>query len=198
MKPVSSACTGAAPSSVTAAINAQRTAQFIPAMLRRTRTEWYSRSRATPSAGGRITASVNSQDRKALHVKSIALAATLTATVLCGVIGAASSADADPLNPRDPDYCGNSPDILRCAGQQSTYPNPAEMAYLNAIRGKFPPGSEAPRLAAGRAACLEFPKYPTSLIIDQVGVYLQLPKSTAGDVVDSARANICPSARSLS
>ncbi len=133
--------------------------------------------------------------RKALHVKTIALPAAVAAGVLAGLIGAASSAQADPLNPRDPDYCGNSPDILLCTQQQSTYPSPAEMAYLNAIRAKFPPGTEAPRLAAGRTACLEFPKHPTSLIVEQVSVYLQIPKSTAGEVVEAARTNICPPAK---
>jgi hypothetical protein len=126
-------------------------------------------------------------------VKSTALATALAASALAGLIGAASSAHADPLNPRDPDYCGNSPDILLCTAQQSTYPNAGEMAYLNAIRPQFPPGSEAPRLAAGRTACLEFPKHPTSLIVEQVSVYLQVPKPTASQVVDSAHANICPS-----
>lgn len=126
-------------------------------------------------------------------MKSTALATALAASVLAGLIGAASSAHADPLNPRDPDYCGNSPDILVCAGQQSTYPNAKEMAYLNAIRPQFSPGSEAPRLAAGRTACLEFSKHPTSLIVEQVSVYLQIPKPTAGQVVDAAHANICPS-----
>lgn len=135
--------------------------------------------------------------RKALDVKSTALAATLAAGVLAGLIGAASSAQADPLNPRDPDYCGNSPDILLCNEQKSTYPSPAEMAYLNAIRGKFPPGSEARRLAAGRTACLEFPKHPTSLIVEQVSVYLQISKPTAGEVVESARTNICPTVKTL-
>lgn len=130
-----------------------------------------------------------------MDVKSIALAATLAAGVLAGLIGAASSAQADPLNPRDPDYCGNSPDILLCTQQQSTYPSRAEMAYLNAIRGKFPPGTEARRLAAGRTACLEFPKHPTSLIVEQVSVYLQIAKPTAGEVVESARTNICPTAK---
>ncbi|MEZ0385315.1 MULTISPECIES: DUF732 domain-containing protein [Mycobacteriaceae] len=118
---------------------------------------------------------------------------TLAAAALAGLIGAASSAHADPLNPRDPDYCGNSADILLCAEQQSTYPNAGEMAYLNAIRGQFPPGSEAPRLAAGRTACLEFPKHPTSLIVEQISVYLQVPKQTASQVVDAAHAEICPS-----
>lgn len=70
------------------------------------------------------------------------------------------------------------------------------MAYLNAIRGKFPPGTEARRLAAGRTACLEFPKHPTSLIVDQVSVYLQIAKPTAGEVVESARSNICPTVKS--
>jgi hypothetical protein len=123
-------------------------------------------------------------------VKSTALATALAA--LAALIGVASSAHADPLNPRDPDYCGNSPDILLCAAQKSTYPNAGEMAYLNAIRPQFPPGSEAPRLAAGRTACLEFPKHPTSLIVEQVSVYLQIPKPAAGRVVDSAHSNICP------
>lgn len=128
-------------------------------------------------------------------MKSTALATTLAATALAGLLGAATSAHADPLNPRDPDYCGNSPDILLCTDQKSTYPNAGEMAYLNAIRGQFPPGSEARRLAAGRTACLEFPKHPTSLIVEQVSVYLQIPKPTAGQVVDSAHTNICPSVR---
>lgn len=126
-------------------------------------------------------------------MKSTALAATLAAGLLAGLIGAASSAHADPLNPRDPDYCGNSPDILLCNDQKSTYPSPAEMAYLNAVRGLFPPGSEARRLAAGRTACLEFPKYPRSLIVEQLSVYLQIAKPTAGDVVEAAHTNICPS-----
>lgn len=126
-------------------------------------------------------------------MKPTALAATVAATALAALLGAASPALADPLNPRDPDYCGNSPDILLCAEQKSTYPSPGEMAYLNAIRGQFPPGSEAPRLAAGRTACLEFPKHPTSLIVEQVSVYLQIPKPTAIAVVDSAHSNICPS-----
>lgn len=130
-------------------------------------------------------------------MKSTALGAALAAGVLAGLIGAAASAQADPLNPGDPDYCGNSADILVCADQQSTYPSAAEMAYLNAIRGQFPPGSEARRLAAGRTACLEFPKYPNSLIVDQVSVFLQVAKPTAGDVVESARTNICPSAKTL-
>ncbi|CAJ1497840.1 hypothetical protein MU0083_001777 [[Mycobacterium] kokjensenii] len=130
-------------------------------------------------------------------MKSIGLAAVLAASVLAGLIGTASSAQADPLNPRDPDYCGNSPDVLVCNDQKSTYPSPAEMAYLNAIRGKFPPGSEARRLAAGRTACLEFPKHPTGLIIDQVAVYLQIAKPLAGEVVEAARTNICPSATTL-
>lgn len=130
-------------------------------------------------------------------MKSTALGAALTAGVLAGLIGASASAQADPLNPRDPDYCGNSPDILLCTEQQSTYPSAAEMAYLNAIRGQFPPGSEARRLAAGRTACLESPKHPTSLIVEQVSVYLQIAKPTAVDVVDSARANICPSVKTL-
>lgn len=128
-------------------------------------------------------------------MKTTALAAGLAGSVLAGLIGAASLAQADPLNPRDPDYCGNSPDILLCNDQKSTYPSAAEMAYLNAIRGHFPPGSEARRLAAGRTACLEFPKYPTGLIVDQVSVYLQIAKPTAGDVVESARTNICPSVK---
>lgn len=128
-------------------------------------------------------------------MKSTALGAALAAGALAGLIAAASSAQADPLNPRDPDYCGKSPDILRCAEQQSTYPSPAEMAYLNAIRAKFPPGTEARRLAAGRTACLEFPKHPTSLITDQVAAYLQIPKPTAGEVVEAARTNICPSVK---
>lgn len=126
-------------------------------------------------------------------MKATALAAAVAATALAGLIGAASAAHADPLNPRDPDYCGNSPDILLCNDQKSTYPSPAEISYLNAIRGHFPPGSEARRLAAGRTACLEFPKFPTSLVVDQVSVYLQIPKPTAGDVVEAARTNICPS-----
>lgn len=126
-------------------------------------------------------------------MKSTALAATLAATVLAGLIGAASAAHADPLNPRDPDYCGNSPDILLCTDQKSTYPSPAEMAYLNAVRGFFQPGSEARRLAAGRTACLEFPKYPTGLIVEQASAYLQIAKPAAGDVVQAAHTNICPS-----
>jgi len=127
-------------------------------------------------------------------VKSTAFATALAAGLLAGLIGA-TSAQANPLNPRDPDYCGNSPDILLCTQQQSTYPSPAEMAYLNAIRGKFPPGTEARRLAAGRTACLEFPKHPTGLIVEQVSVYLQIAKPTAGEVVESARTNICPTAK---
>lgn len=123
-------------------------------------------------------------------MKATAMVAPLAAAALAGLI--AAPAHADPLNPRDPDYCGNSPDILRCAEQQSTYPNAKEMAYLNAVRGLFPPGSEARRLAAGRAACLEFPKHPTGLIVDQLSVYLQIPKPTAAQVVDSAHADICP------
>mgnify|MGYP007128597873 CR=1 FL=1 len=126
-------------------------------------------------------------------MNSTAVAATVAAGVLAGLIGTAASAQADPLNPRDPDYCGKSADILLCAQQQSTYPSPAEMAYLNDIRAKFPPGTEARRLAAGRTACLEFPKHPTSLIVEQVSVYLQIAKPTAGEVVDSAHSNICPS-----
>lgn len=124
-------------------------------------------------------------------MKATALVTALAAAALVGLIGA--PAHADPLNPRDPDYCGNSPDILLCTTQQSTYPNTREMAYLNAVRGQFPPGSEAPRLAAGRTACLEFPKHPSSLIVDQVSVYLQIPKPAAAQVVDAAHANICPS-----
>lgn len=116
---------------------------------------------------------------------------------MAGLIGAAALAQADPLNPRDPDYCGNSADILVCAEQQSTYPSAAEMAYLNAIRGQFPPGTEARRLAAGRTVCLESPKHPTSLIVDQVAVYLQIAKPTAGNVVEAARSNICPSVQTL-
>ncbi|MGV0627443.1 hypothetical protein [Mycolicibacter minnesotensis] len=130
-------------------------------------------------------------------MKSTALPAVLAASVLAGLFGATASAHADPLNPRDPDYCGNSADILLCAQQQSTYPSAAEMAYLNAIRGQFPPGSEARRLAAGRTACLEFPKHPTGLIVDQVSVYLQIPKPTAGAVVEAARTNICPKVEAL-
>lgn len=126
-------------------------------------------------------------------MKSTAVAMALAASVLFGLLGAASSAHADPLNPRDPDYCGNSPDILLCNDQKSTYPSPAEMAYLNSIRGLFAPGSEARRLAAGRTACLEFPKYPTSLITDQVTAYLQITKPTAETVVAAAHSNICPS-----
>lgn len=126
-------------------------------------------------------------------MKSTALATALATSVLFGIFGAASTAHADPLNPRDPDYCGNSPDILLCNDQKSTYPSPAEMAYLNAIRGLFPPGSEARRLALGRTACLEFPKYPTSLITEQASAYLQIPRPTAETVVAAAHSNICPS-----
>ena len=112
----------------------------------------------------------------------------------CGVvlIAAMPAAHADPLNPHDPDYCGSSADILYCADSLSTYPNAQEMAYLNAIRGMFPPGSEARRLAAGRAACLEFPRYPAPLIVEQIAAYLQIPTRTAAQVVDVAHANICP------
>lgn len=132
--------------------------------------------------------------RKALEVKPTALATALAAGALAGLIGAAS-ASADPLNPRDPDYCGDSPDILVCTEHLSTYPSPEEMAYLNAIRGKFPPGSEARRLAAGRTACLEFPKHPRSLIVEQLSVYLQVANPTAAEVVEAAHANICPSVK---
>lgn len=107
-------------------------------------------------------------------------------------LAAAAPVLADPLNPRDPDYCGNSPDILFCTEHRSTYPSPGESAFLTDIRGRFPPGTEARRLAAGRAVCLELPSHPTSLITDQVAVYLQIPKPVAGQVVDSARTNICP------
>ena len=126
-------------------------------------------------------------------MKSTALATALAASVFAGLIGAASSAQADPLNPRDPDYCGNSPDILLCNDQKSTYPSPAEMAYLDSIRGLFPPGTEARRLAAGRTACLEFPKYPKSLSTEQTSAYLQITRPTAETVVAAAHSNICPS-----
>ncbi|WP_250149507.1 hypothetical protein [Mycolicibacter acidiphilus] len=105
---------------------------------------------------------------------------------------AVAPAHADPLNPRDPDYCGNSADILFCTERRSTYPNAGESAFLTDIRGFFPPSSEAPRLAAGRAICLELPSHPTSLIVQQTAVYLQIPNPTADRVVDAARSNICP------
>lgn len=119
-------------------------------------------------------------------------AAAATAGVALGALIAAAPAFADPLNPRDPDYCGNSSDILFCTEHRSTYPSPGETAFLTDIRGRFPPGTEARRLAAGRAVCLELPSHPRSLITDQVAVYLQVPTPVAGQVVDSARANICP------
>lgn len=130
-------------------------------------------------------------------MKATARAAALTAAVLAGVVGVTSPVQADPLNSRDPDYCGNSPDILLCNDQKSTYPSAAEMAYLNAIRPKFPPGSEARRLAAGRTVCLELPKYPTNLIVEQVAAYLQIAKPTAVEVIESAHTNICPAAKTL-
>lgn len=107
--------------------------------------------------------------------------------------GLIAPAHADPLNPRDPDYCGRSPDILLCTERQSTYPSADEVTFLNDIRGRVPGYNEARRLAAGRAVCLELPSQPTSLLVEQVAAYLQIPKPTAGAVVDSARANICPS-----
>src|SRR5690625_4839984 len=151
MKPASSACAGAPPA--TAPVAAQATAsaamnqagQPIPAMLRppaRCTVTGIGSTAATPPGGSRTNVSVSVENRQALAVKSTALATTVAATALAGLIGAASSAHADPLNPRDPDYCGNSPDILLCTEQKSTYPSPGELAYLNAIRGWFPPRSE--------------------------------------------------------
>lgn len=116
----------------------------------------------------------------------------LAAATAGAALISAAPALADPLNPRDPDYCGNSPDILFCTEHLSTYPSPGETAFLTDIRGHFPPGTEARRLAAGRAVCLELPSHPTSLLTEQVAVYLQIPNQTAGQVVDAARANICP------
>ena len=138
-----------------------------------------------------VTASVSDDDRKATEVKATALAATVAGIALGALIGPAA-AHADPLNPRDPDYCGNKEDILFCTSHLSTYPNAGESAYLTDIRGWFPPGTEAHRLAIGRAACLEFPTHPRSLVVDQTAVYLQIPRETAERVVDSANTNICP------
>lgn len=118
----------------------------------------------------------------------VAAAAWATLIVLVPV----GPGHADPLNPGDPDYCGNSADILLCAEHRSTYPNAGESAFLTDIRGQFPPGTEARRLAAGRAVCLESPSHPTRLIVEQVAVYLQTSQQVAGRVVDSAIANICP------
>lgn len=124
-------------------------------------------------------------------MKRTVLAATATGFALVA-LAAAVPGQADPLNPRDPDYCGNSADILFCTEHRSTYPNPGESAFLTDIRSQFPPGTEARRLAAGRAVCLESPSHPASLIVEQVAVYLQTSKQVAGRVVDSAIANICP------
>lgn len=99
---------------------------------------------------------------------------------------------ADPLNPRDPDYCGNAADILFCTERRSTYPNAGESAFLSEIRGRLPGYNESRRLAAGRAVCLELPSHPVGLLVEQVAVYLQTSTETAAQVVDSARANICP------
>lgn len=118
-------------------------------------------------------------------------AAAAAAIGLAGLL-AVVPAHADPLNPRDPDYCGDSADILFCTEHLSTYPSAGETAFLGDIRGRFPPGTEARRLAAGRAVCLELPSHPRSLIVDQIAVYLQTSKQVAGQVVDSARTNICP------
>lgn len=124
-------------------------------------------------------------------MKRTAAAATLAGVVL-GTLIVVGAAHADPLNPRDPDYCGSSPDILFCTEHRSTYPNAGESAFLTDIRGRFPPGTEARRLAIGRAVCLEFPLHPASLLVDQTAAYLQIPKELAGQVVNSANANICP------
>ncbi len=121
---------------------------------------------------------------------------TVAAAALLGALVAAAPSHADPLNPRDPDYCGNSADILFCTEHRSTYPNAGESAFLTDVRGWFPPGTEARRLAAGRAVCLELPSHPRSLIVEQVAVYLQIPQLTASRVVDSARTNICPEVES--
>lgn len=120
-----------------------------------------------------------------------------TVGITLGALIVAALVHADPLNPRDPDYCGNSADVLFCTDHRSTYPDAGESAFLTEIRGRFPPGTEARRLAAGRAVCLEWPTHPTSLIVEQVAVYLQIPKQLAGQVVDSARANICPTVAPL-
>ena len=122
-------------------------------------------------------------------MKSTALVVALAGAALGGLI---APAHADPLNPRDPDYCGNSPDILVCTQRLSTYPNAGESAFLTDIRGLFPPSSEAPRLAAGRAICLELPGHATSSITRQTEVYLRTSPQVAGRVVDSAHTNICP------
>ena len=139
------------------------------------------REAAYPAADG------NRVDEGALDVNRVALA-----VALAGIALGAPTAGADPLNPRDPDYCGNSADILFCTEHRSPYPNAGESAYLADIRGRFPPGTEARRLAAGRAVCLELPRHPVGLIVEQIGAYLQIPRELAGDVVGSARANICP------
>lgn len=127
-----------------------------------------------------------------VDVRATAAVVTAVSAALALGVLTAGVAYPDPLNPRDPDYCGDSPDILFCTEHRSTYPNAGESAFLTAIRGRFPPGSEAPRLAAGRAVCLELPRHPNGLIVEQVAVYLQTTQQTAAQVVDAARTHICP------
>lgn len=128
-------------------------------------------------------------------MKRTALVVAACGIALGGQI-AVVPAHADPLNPRDPDYCGNAADILFCTERRSTYPNAGESAFLTDIRGRLPGYDESRRLAAGRAVCLELPSHPVGLLVDQVAVYLQTSKEIAGQVVDSARANICPRVQS--
>lgn len=128
-------------------------------------------------------------------MKSTALVVA-ACTIALGGLSAVAAVHADPLNPRDPDYCGATADILFCTERSSTYPNAGESAFLTDIRGRLPGYDEARRLAAGRAVCLELPSHPVGLLVDQVAVYLQTSKQTAGQVVDSARTNICPRVQS--
>lgn len=123
-------------------------------------------------------------------MKPTALAAAVGAMTL-GALVVAGPADADVLNPRDPDYCGNAPDILFCTEHRSTYPNVGEATFLTDIRGRIG-GNDAAHLAAGRAACLELPSRPAGDVIREVGNYLHVPMGDAGQVVAAANANICP------
>lgn len=132
---------------------------------------------------------------KAQDVTRTALLMAAGGIVLGGLIGP-SPAHADPLNPRDPDYCGNTADVLFCTERRSTYPNAGESAFLTDIRGRLSGYNEARRLAAGRAVCLELPSHPVGLLVEQVAVYLQTSREIAGQVVDSARTNICPRVQS--
>lgn len=113
------------------------------------------------------------------------------APIALGVLIITAPADADVLNPRDPDYCGNAPDILFCTERRSTYPNVGEATFLTDIRGRIG-GNDAQHLAAGRAVCLELPSRPVGDVIREIGNYLHISMRDAGQLVASADTNICP------